>query len=157
VDVETCSNAPAEEIRLGEGQREIARILAASSREADELAATEEVALGDRAFERETAAAARCLASRIARTDGEFTGGGFNHIHHQHNLIRLRARNGRDVDGLEETETVEPALGARNHDLVEGIALAHVKLAADDIVTRTVVAADFDPLDIGANAFIDGI
>src|SRR5690606_31983583 len=81
----------------------------------------------------------------------------FDHVDDQHHLVGLRAWHGGDIDGLEEAEIVEAALGPRNHDLVEGVALAHVELAADDIVTRTIVAADLDALDIGANTLVDRI
>jgi hypothetical protein len=44
-----------------------------------------------------------------------------------------------------------------DQDLVEGVAFRHIELATNDIVTRAIVAAYLDSLDIGARALIDRI
>src|SRR5690606_15906300 len=67
IDVEARGDAPAQARGLGEGEAVVARILAATGRQADELAAAEEVALGDGAGNR---GPGRVAAGRIAGADG---------------------------------------------------------------------------------------
>ena len=128
--------------------------LTAACREADELAAAKEVALGDGAFDIRSG---RLAARRVAAADRELAGRLLDHVDDQNDLIGLRARRRRNLDRREVIERLEAALGALHQHLVEGIAFADVELAADHVVTRAFVAADFDALDIGARALVDRI
>src|SRR5690606_17392594 len=101
-DVEARRNTAAEEVRLGERQLVVARVLAATARKTDRLAAAEEVALCNRAFDRETAGWA--TAGRVTTTDRQLTRRLLNDVDNQNDLVRLRTRSGRDVDALEEVQ-----------------------------------------------------
>src|SRR5690606_16142027 len=136
-------------------ERVVARGLATTDRKADRLATTEEVALGNGAFDNE--AAARAATGRIATTDGQFTRRLLDHVDNQDHLIGLRTGRGRDVHSREEIELLEPALGAGDQNLIERIAFAEVELTTNDVVTCAGVAADFDTLEIGARPLVDRV
>src|SRR5690606_18071201 len=109
VDIEARGDAPAQEIGLGEGEAVVARILAAAGRQADELAAAEEVALGDGAGNR---GPGRVATRRIAGADGELAGRFLDHVHHENDLVRLGARCGRNIDPLKIIKLLKPLLRA---------------------------------------------
>ena len=100
---------------------------------------------------------ARIAARRIAGADRELAGRLVDHVDHQDDLVGLGARRGRNLDSLKEIKRFQPTLRALDQHLVEGVALADVEFAADDIVARAVVAADLDALDIGLGALVDRI
>ncbi len=62
-----------------------------------------------------------------------------------------------DLDGLEISELLEPALAAVDQRAIVGIAFDKLEFAPDHVVARFAVAVDFDALDIKAFAFLDGV
>src|SRR5690606_19253608 len=125
---------------------------AATHGNANKLSTAEEVLLLDRSLENETIA-----TGGITRTDAERTCRLIFHIDDHHNPVGCGTLHGGDVDAGEVAESLETALGPRDHLLVEGIAFTKIELAADDVVARTGVAAHLDPLDIGALALVDEV
>src|SRR5690606_6708539 len=96
-------------------------------------------------------------AGGVATADGEFTRRLLDNVDDEDHLIRLRTRSGRNIDAREEVQLLKAALGPTDQHLIEGIAFAQIKLTTDHIVTGTRVAANLDPLDIGASALIDRV
>ena len=99
----------------------------------------------------------RLATGRIAAADREFAGRLLDQVDDQNDLVGLRARRRRNIDRREVIERLEAALGALHQHLVEGVAFADVELAADHVVARAVVAADFDALDIGTRTLVDRV
>ena len=79
------------------------------------------------------------------------------HVHVHDDAVGRGARLVGDADPLEVAEIVEAALGPVDENLVVGVALAHVELAADDVVAGPAVPADVDALDIDARPFLDHV
>ncbi len=154
-NVKASREAVTEEIWLGKRQAVIAHIVLTGTRaDTDILATSEEVTLGDSSFNLRTW---RFTTGGIATTNREFTGRLFNDIDNQNDLIRLRARCGRNVDGLEEIKRLETTLCALHHDLIEGITFIHIEFAANHEIAGFIVAADFNALNVSARTFIDAV
>ncbi len=71
--------------------------------------------------------------------------------------VRRRTGLVGDPHPLEIPEIVEATLGAVDENLVVGVALAHVELAADHVVTGARVAANLDPLDVDVRPLFDDV
>ena len=115
------------------------------------MAATEEVRLGQRNFGDEP------VRRRIAARDRELAGGLIFNVDVHDDAVRSRSRLVRDANTLEEAQIVQAALRLVHQDLIVRIALAHVELAANDIVACTGVTAHVDALDVDARAFLDDV
>src|SRR5690606_37846075 len=68
-----------------------------------------------------------------------------------------RTRRRRNIDAGKVIKVFQPLLRALDHHLVEGVALAEVEFAADDVVARTRIAPYLDALDIGLGALVDRV
>jgi hypothetical protein len=66
-----------------------------------------------------------------------------------------RTRLGRNPRALEIAEILQATLGAADERPVVGVALRDIELASDHVVACAGIAADVDPLDIGALALVD--
>ena len=96
-------------------------------------------------------------AGRVAGADRELAGRLVDDVDDEDDLVGFGAGRRRDFDAAKEIKRFQALLGALDQDLVEGVALADVELAADDVVARAGVAADLDALDIGARTLIDRV
>ena len=146
--VDAEQHALVEEVGLGEGQFEPARILPVLDRRLGVLTATEQVALGDAYLGEEA------FGGRIAARDREFAGRLLLDVDIDHDPVGRRAGLVRDLDGLEEVEVLEPPLGAVDQDAIVGIALGDLELAPDHVVAGACVAADVEALDVDARALL---
>ena len=117
------------------------------------LAAARKFALGDVAF------AVKPSLLEIAAADAEIRRLLVFYIDDQNHAVGLcePGLGSMIVDEKKSKASRGAFLAATDQNLVEGIALGQVELAADHIVAGTGVAADLDALDIGARAFVDQI
>ena len=97
----------------------------------------------------------QAVGRRVAAGDEEVAGRLVDRLDVEHDAIRRRARLGRDLDGLEVVQVLQPPLGAVDQGLVVGIAFGEFELAADHVVAGAGVAVDVDALDIGPLALLD--
>ena len=97
------------------------------------------------------------VGRRIAARHRERAGRLILDIHVHDDAVRRRAGLVGDPHPLEVAEIVEATLGAVDENLVVGVALADVELAADDVVTGAGVAANVDPLDVDARPLLDDV
>ena len=138
-----------EEIGLGEREGDAFGVLAEHDRQSGELAAAHQIGLLHRDFADDS------IGRRIAARDRERAGRLIFDGDHHDNPIGSRARLVGDFHLFEEAEIVEPPLGAIDQHLVVGIALADVELAANNVITRSRVAANVDAFDIDPWTFVD--
>ena len=150
VKLDAGRDAGAEEIWLRCRQVDAARILTIAHRGADRLAGAQEVAiayldLGQKPIGRRVAAGNRELAGRL-----------LSYLDVEQDTILHRTWFGRNLDGLEVVQILQPPFGPVDQRLVVGIAFGNVELAPDHIFPGTGVAMDLDAFDIGSRALIDG-
>ena len=146
--VEAGGEVEIEEARLGEAQVDLQALRRAGQPQAQELAAAQQVALGDGdvaddAFAGRIAGAERQLARRL-----------LHHLDFQDDAVGCGAGPALDLHRLEEAQHLQPLLGLVDHQRVVGIAFGQAELAADDVVARAQVADDVDALDVDARALV---
>ncbi len=78
-----------------------------------------------------------------------------HHLDVEHDAIRRRARQARNLDGLKIIQILEAALGTIDQRLVVGVALGNVEFTPDHVVPRPGVAVDFDAFEVGPRPLID--
>src|SRR5690606_21775246 len=112
--------------------------------EPQELAVTEQVALGDRDV------ADHAFCRRVAGTEREFARRLFDEIDVENDPVRGRAWAALHVHGLEEAEGVKALLGTVDKQRIVGVALSEAELAPDHVILRAQVPVDVDTLDVDA-------
>ena len=127
------------------------RTLAVLHRGLHILAATEEVALGERNLAEEA------VRSGVAAAQRELTGGLVFDLDIDDHAIGFRTRLVGDADVLEVAEIAQATGRPFDQRLVVGVAFTKIELATDHIIARAGVAADVDALNIDLRALFHDI
>src|SRR5438067_6399433 len=126
------------EVRLGEGEDDVAPDRADVAGELEPLAAAEEVVLDDARVEEELVG----RAEAGARAEG--AGLRLLHVHHHLHAVVLAGAPGGDVDALEEAEALQRLAALAQLAGREELLLLEAHLAADHLVARLGVAGHLD-------------
>src|SRR5690606_3443236 len=115
------------------------------------LAKTEEVALGERQLAKDA------VGGGVAGACAILTGRLLDNVDVEDDLVRGRARGGRNLDAREEAEGFDVLAATDNGRTVERVAFSKAQLATDHEVAGLDVAGDVDALDIDASTFVDQV
>ena len=127
-EVEAGGQVAVEEARLGEAQVDLQALERAGQPQAQELAAAQQVALGDGDV------ADHAFTGRVAGAERQLAGRLLHHLDVEDDAVGRRARPALDLDGLEEAQRLQALLGLVDHQRIVGIAFGQAELAADDVV-----------------------
>src|SRR5690606_18602197 len=147
--VEARAHVATQEFGLGEAEVDLLTERTPFGAGHDVLAATAEVALGNAQVQHEGVDRAE------ARADRQFAGGLFFDGDVDDGTVRRAAARLFDLDVLEEAQGAQVIARPLDQRAVEGVALAHHQLAADDAVQGAGVADHIDAVDLDTLAFAD--